>query len=111
VLFFFGIQLKHDMFCHGRSTIFLNIHWWLDKVDKTGSPAQFINGFFLMASFAITRLGYGGYTVSSFSLSLLINLTYTNRATNFSKRSTQSVTRFLGITWRCTEGETSCLIR
>jgi len=43
------------------STIFLHIHWWLDKLGKTGSMAQLINGVLLLCSFFCTRVAYGGY--------------------------------------------------
>jgi hypothetical protein len=43
------------------STPFLNIHWFLDKFDKTGSKAQLYNGILLLASFAGSRLIWGSY--------------------------------------------------
>ena len=43
------------------STPFLNIHWFLDKFDKTGSTAQLINGILLLASFGGSRLIWGSY--------------------------------------------------
>jgi len=43
------------------STIFLNIHWFLDKAGKTGSKVQLINGLMLLAAFFFGRLMYGGY--------------------------------------------------
>ncbi|KAL1744056.1 TLC domain-containing protein [Schizophyllum fasciatum] len=48
------------------STIFLNIHWFLDKLGKTGSTAQKVNGFFLLASFFGVRIVYGGMTSLQF---------------------------------------------
>ncbi|KAL4077307.1 hypothetical protein V8B97DRAFT_1915391 [Scleroderma yunnanense] len=33
------------------STIFLDIHWFLDKTGKTGSKLQLINGFVLLGTF------------------------------------------------------------
>ena len=43
------------------STPFLNIHWFLDKFDRTGSTAQLINGILLLASFGGARLVWGSY--------------------------------------------------
>ncbi|KAJ3573444.1 hypothetical protein NP233_g2438 [Leucocoprinus birnbaumii] len=42
------------------STIFLNIHWFLDKTGNTGTTFQLINGIFLISSFLGVRLIYGG---------------------------------------------------
>ncbi|KAI8904707.1 TLC domain-containing protein [Gorgonomyces haynaldii] len=38
------------------STIFLNIHWFCDKIGLTGSTFQWINGIFLLLSFFSIRL-------------------------------------------------------
>ncbi|KAK0239876.1 TLC domain-containing protein [Armillaria nabsnona] len=46
------------------STFFLNIHWFLDKTNRTGSNFQFINGLFLLITFFVVRLVYGGMYVS-----------------------------------------------
>lgn len=43
------------------STPFVNIHWFLDKVDMTGTPAQWYNGITLMVTFFCCRLVYGSY--------------------------------------------------
>uniref|UniRef100_D8PSW9 TLC domain-containing protein n=1 Tax=Schizophyllum commune (strain H4-8 / FGSC 9210) TaxID=578458 RepID=D8PSW9_SCHCM len=48
------------------STIFLNIHWFLDKLGKTGSTAQKINGALLLASFFGVRILYGGMMSAQF---------------------------------------------
>ncbi|KAL1755960.1 TLC domain-containing protein [Schizophyllum commune] len=48
------------------STIFLNIHWFLDKLGKTGSTAQKINGVLLLASFFGVRIVYGGMVSAQF---------------------------------------------
>ncbi|KAI4294249.1 hypothetical protein K525DRAFT_244259 [Schizophyllum commune Loenen D] len=48
------------------STIFLNIHWFLDKLGKTGSTAQKINGALLLASFFGVRIVYGGMVSAQF---------------------------------------------
>ncbi|KAF2099545.1 TLC domain-containing protein, partial [Rhizodiscina lignyota] len=44
------------------SSPFLNIHWFLDKLDMTGSLPQFINGFALLGTFAGCRLIWGTYS-------------------------------------------------
>ncbi|KAL4067715.1 DUF887-domain-containing protein [Scleroderma citrinum] len=41
------------------STIFLDIHWFLDKTGKTGSKLQLINGFVLLGTFFSVRLIWG----------------------------------------------------
>ena len=43
------------------STPFLNIHWFLDKLDMTGSDAQWYNGLALISSFGCSRLLWGTY--------------------------------------------------
>ena len=43
------------------STPFLNLHWFLDKLDMTGSRLQWVNGIVLLASFAGSRLVWGSY--------------------------------------------------
>lgn len=43
------------------STPFLNIHWFLDKVNMTGSDLQLYNGFALLFMFFSCRLVYGPY--------------------------------------------------
>ncbi|KAJ7744963.1 TLC domain-containing protein [Mycena maculata] len=44
------------------STFFLNIHWMLDKTNRTGSTFQIVNGAFLTVTFFSVRLVYGGLT-------------------------------------------------
>ena len=44
------------------STPFLNIHWWLDKLGKTGSRIQWINGLVLITTFGGSRIVWGYYT-------------------------------------------------
>ncbi|BGP14243.1 hypothetical protein JCM10213_005866 [Rhodosporidiobolus nylandii] len=44
------------------STIFLNAHWLLDKLNLTGSRLQLINGLFLISAFVGARLLYGTYS-------------------------------------------------
>lgn len=41
------------------SSPFLNIHWFLDKVNMTGSKAQWYNGMLLLGSFFSARLVWG----------------------------------------------------
>lgn len=48
------------------STPFLNIHWFLDKLGKTGSKAQLINAFFLLSAYVGARLTFGVYNSFSF---------------------------------------------
>ena len=43
------------------STPFLNVHWMLDKLGKTGSDLQLHNGIALMTSFFGCRLVWGTY--------------------------------------------------
>lgn len=43
------------------STPFLNIHWFLDKLDMTGSRPQLYNGIILITSFGCCRLLWGTY--------------------------------------------------
>jgi len=43
------------------SSPFLNIHWFCDKLDLTGSTLQLVNGICLLISFAGCRLIYGTY--------------------------------------------------
>ena len=43
------------------STPFVNIHWFLNKLDKAGSTLQIINGMLLVVTFASCRLIWGSY--------------------------------------------------
>ncbi|KAI9846702.1 MAG: hypothetical protein M1837_003757 [Sclerophora amabilis] len=43
------------------SSPFLNFHWFFDKVNMTGSKAQWYNGIALLASFLSCRLLWGTY--------------------------------------------------
>ncbi|KAE9394123.1 DUF887-domain-containing protein [Gymnopus androsaceus JB14] len=52
------------------STIFLNIHWFLDKTNRTGTTFQLVNGIFLLATFFGVRLVYGGYVSYNFFFTL-----------------------------------------
>ena len=47
------------------STPFLNIHWFLDKVNMTGSRAQLYNGYLLLFSFFSSQL----FLVKAFRMS------------------------------------------
>ncbi|KAF7440604.1 hypothetical protein PC9H_000950 [Pleurotus ostreatus] len=64
------------------STIFLNIHWFLDKTGRTGSTFQLINGIALLGTFFFVRLVWGGYISYNFLATLYatyreLPLTYT----------------------------------
>ncbi|KAH7083403.1 TLC domain-containing protein [Paraphoma chrysanthemicola] len=43
------------------SSPFLNIHWFCDKLNMTGSTLQFVNGVFLLFTFFSCRLCWGTY--------------------------------------------------
>lgn len=43
------------------STPFLNIHWFMDKLDMTGTTAQLVNGIALITTFGSSRLLWGTY--------------------------------------------------
>lgn len=43
------------------STPFLNVHWFMDKLDMTGSTAQLVNGIVLITTFGASRLVWGTY--------------------------------------------------
>ncbi|KAI8899256.1 TLC domain-containing protein [Globomyces pollinis-pini] len=45
------------------STIFLNIHWFCDKLNMTGTLFQLINGIFLISAFFGVRICYGTYQI------------------------------------------------
>lgn len=44
------------------SSPFLNIHWFCDKLDLTGSIYQLVNGFALVSTFFGCRLIWGTYS-------------------------------------------------
>ncbi|KAM5538032.1 hypothetical protein V8D89_008229 [Ganoderma adspersum] len=48
------------------STIFLNIHRFLDRTGYTGSTAQWINGVILLSTFFSCRIVYGWYITIQF---------------------------------------------
>lgn len=50
---------------------FLNIHWFLDKLGKTGSTLQLVNAFFLLSSYVLARLTFGVY--NSYSWFMHVN--------------------------------------
>jgi len=52
------------------SSIFLNIHWCLDKLNLTGSRTQMVNGFFLVSTFFLVRIVGGCYATYWFVGSL-----------------------------------------
>lgn len=43
------------------SSPFLNIHWFCDKLNKTGSTIQFVNGIVLLCTFFSCRIIWGSY--------------------------------------------------
>lgn len=43
------------------STPFLNVHWFCDKLNLTGSKIQLYNGIALLVTFASCRLIYGSF--------------------------------------------------
>ncbi len=43
------------------STPMLNVHWFLDKLNMTGSTLQLVNGILLMAAFFGCRCVWGSY--------------------------------------------------
>ncbi|KAI5858739.1 TLC domain-containing protein [Tricharina praecox] len=43
------------------SSPFLNIHWFCDKLNLTGSIYQLVNGFFLLGTFFCCRILWGTY--------------------------------------------------
>lgn len=52
------------------STFFLNIHWFLDKTNRTGTTFQLVNGFALLFAFFSVRLVYGGSISYQFFVTL-----------------------------------------
>ncbi|EMD38074.1 hypothetical protein CERSUDRAFT_134621 [Gelatoporia subvermispora B] len=48
------------------STIFLNIHRFLDKTGQTGTTFQWINGVLLLGTFFGARIAYGYYMTAQF---------------------------------------------
>ncbi|KAF7192974.1 putative TLC domain-containing protein C17A2.02c [Pseudocercospora fuligena] len=65
-MFTFGFRPFIHFYCpvfllHELSTPFLNIHWFCDKLDLTGSIYQAVNGIFLVTTFFCCRLAWGTY--------------------------------------------------
>ncbi|KAG6335214.1 hypothetical protein ID866_3885 [Astraeus odoratus] len=52
------------------STIFLNIHWFLDKTGRTGSTLQLVNGAVLLVTFSSVRLIWGSMMSYDFLMTL-----------------------------------------
>ncbi|KAL6301783.1 DUF887-domain-containing protein [Sparassis latifolia] len=52
------------------STIFLNIHRFLDRTGRTGSTAQAVNGAFLLGTFFFARIVWGWYKTVDLYLTL-----------------------------------------
>ncbi|KAK5126100.1 hypothetical protein LTR85_011455 [Meristemomyces frigidus] len=57
VYFYCPVFLLYEL-----SSPFLNIHWFCDKLDLTGSIYQAINGAFLTATFFLCRICWGTYS-------------------------------------------------
>lgn len=53
------------------STVFLNIHWFLDKTNRTGSTFQLANGVLLLFTFFSVRMVWGGSVCYRFFKTLL----------------------------------------
>lgn len=62
------------------SSPFLNIHWFCDKLDLTGSTVQLINGIFLLGTFFGCRLVYGSYASVCVFLDVWRAMEYDNSA-------------------------------
>ncbi|RDW77859.1 hypothetical protein BP5796_05711 [Coleophoma crateriformis] len=45
------------------STPFLNIHWFLDKFNMTGTKIQLYNGLLLVSTFVLSRLVWGSFNI------------------------------------------------
>jgi TLC domain len=46
---------------YALSTPFLNLHWFFDKFNMTGSRAQLFNGIALLTTFFCSRILWGNY--------------------------------------------------
>ncbi|CAB16558.1 TLC domain-containing protein [Schizosaccharomyces pombe] len=53
------------------STPFLNIHYFLDKTNRTGSKFQMINGFILIVTFICVRIAWGWFSAYSTAIEIL----------------------------------------
>ncbi|EEB06854.1 DUF887 family protein [Schizosaccharomyces japonicus yFS275] len=53
------------------STPFLNVHYFLDKTDRTGSKLQLINGLMLVLTFFLVRIVYGWYSAYDTTLEVI----------------------------------------
>lgn len=56
VLYFVPVSLVYEL-----STPFLNMHWFLDKTNRTGTTLQLVNGVTLLGTFFGARIVYGTY--------------------------------------------------
>lgn len=63
------------------STVFLNIHWFLDKTGKTGSVLQLLNGIILLATFFCVRCIWGG--MMSYDFFVTLNSAYDQVSTPY----------------------------
>jgi hypothetical protein len=75
----FGNYYGLSFVLYELSTPFLNIHWFCDKLNWTGSRLQLYNGIALLATFLLCRVVWGTYQ------SVLI---YSDIYTAFKARST-----------------------
>ncbi|KAF2740021.1 DUF887-domain-containing protein [Polyplosphaeria fusca] len=57
----FGNYYGLSFVLYELSTPFLNIHWFCDKLNMTGSKLQLYNGIALLASFFLCRVVWGTY--------------------------------------------------
>ncbi|EPX72656.1 DUF887 family protein [Schizosaccharomyces octosporus yFS286] len=57
------------------STPFLNIHYFLDKTNKTGSKFQILNGILLILTFFFVRIVWGWYSAYSTSMEIIRRVT------------------------------------
>jgi TLC domain len=56
--YFVGVFLAFEI-----SSVFLNIHWFCDKFDMSGSYFQLVNGMFLLTAFFSVRICYGTFQI------------------------------------------------
>jgi TLC domain len=52
-----------DLLLFESSTIFLNIHWFCDKLNLSGSNIQLLNGILLISTFFSVRICYGTFVI------------------------------------------------
>jgi hypothetical protein len=69
------------------STPFLNIHWFLDKFNMTGSKIQLYNGILLVSSFVLCRLIWGSYSI----VRMVYDLWIATRSVNIQGAYTEAI--------------------